>query len=155
MTSAAVLLAAASIAAGAPAALAAPARDCSAAETRQLVVDFLSAFNAGRAVRLDRDFARAPIFKWYSTTGPGKRLGAAAYDRSSLLRYFAGRHAQRERLSLRFWSGGGNANGYSHFQFRVVRSARDLPATLYEGKGAIVCSDGGNMIAVWSMGRAS
>ena len=140
---------------GAPAAESAGARDCSVAESRGLVVSFISAFNNGRSARLDRIFAPAPSFKWYSTSAPGRRLGPAAYARSTLARYFAVRHAKRERLVLQSWQGGGNANGYSHFQFRLVRQALDLQPTPYEGKGAIICSAAGDTIAVWSMGPRS
>jgi len=131
------------------------ARDCSVAETRRLVGRFIRAFNEGSTARLDRIFAPAGSFGWYSTDAPGRRLGTAAYDRSTLIRYFAARHAQRERLLLRRWQGNGNANGYSHFQFRLVRQARDLQPAGYEGKGAIVCSSSRNTIAVWSMARRS
>src|SRR5258708_337366 len=31
------------------------------------------------------------------------------------------------------WPGGGNANGYSHFPFRLGRQALDLQPTSYEG----------------------
>jgi hypothetical protein len=140
---------------GAPAATSAGARNCSVAESRQLVVSFISAFNNGSSARLDRIFATAASFKWYSTDAPGRRLGPAAYARSTLAHYFASRHAQRERLLLQSWQGGGNANGYSHFQFRLSRQALDLQPTAYEGKGAIICSGSGDTIAVWSMGRRS
>ena len=124
-------------------------------ESRGLVVSFVSAFNNGRSARLDRIFAPPASFKWYSTAAPGGWLGPAAYARSTLVHYFAVRHARRERLVLQSWQGGGNANGYSHFQFRLVRQARDLEPTAYEGKGAIICSASGNTIAVWSMGPRS
>jgi len=140
---------------GAPAAQSAGARDCSVAESRGLVVSFIGAFNNGRIARLDRIFAPGASFKWYSTSAPGRRLGPAAYARPTLARYFAARHAQRERLLLQSWQGNGNANGYSNFQFRLVRQARDLEPTAYEGKGAIICSAAGDTIAVWSMGPRS
>jgi hypothetical protein len=130
-------------------------RNCSVAESRQLVVSFIGAFNNGSIAHLDRIFAPPASFKWYSTSAPGRRLGPAAYARSTLAHYFAGRHAQRERLLLQWWQGGGNANGYSNFQFHLIRRALDLQPTAYEGKGAIVCSTSGDTIAVWSMGPRS
>ena len=157
VTAAVVLLAAAMIAAAGGSARSArstASRDCSLNETHRLVEAFIGAFNNGRSARLNRIFASAPSFKWYSTDAPGRRLGAAAYARSTLIRYFRARHARRERLTLTSWRGGGNANGYAHFQFGLIRQARDLQPTEYEGKGAIICGRR-NSIAVWSMGRRS
>ena len=131
---------------------AASSRDCTASEGRLLVVGFIRAFDAGRTTRLDRLFATEPAFQWYSTGKPGARLGRAAYDRSTLMRYFAARHRRGERLRLLWMSRGGNANGYFHFGFHLLRQARDLPPTAYEGKGAAVCSESGARIAVWSVG---
>jgi hypothetical protein len=131
---------------------AASSRDCTPSEGRQLVVGFVRAFNAGNTVRLDRLFASEPAFQWYSTGKPGARLGRAAYDRSTLMRYFAARHRRGERLRLLWMSRGGNANGYFGFGFHLLRQARDLRPTAYEGKGAAVCSESGARIAVWSVG---
>ncbi len=126
-------------------------RNCTSGETRQLVLTFVSAFNRGDSARLNEVFATAPRFRWYSTGGPGKRLGSAAHKRGTLIRYFAARYAERERLTLIGWRSGGNANGYVHFQFVLIREARDLRPTPYQGKGAAICSNAANTIAVWSM----
>ena len=125
-------------------------RECTASETRQLVRTSVSAFNRGDSAQLNRLFAPASRFKWYSTGGPGRRLGSAAHKRGTLIHYFAARHAERERLTLIGWRGGGNANGYFHFQFLLIREARDLRPMPYQGKGAAICSSA-NTIAVWSM----
>jgi hypothetical protein len=132
---------------------AATTRNCATGEPRLLVNAFIAAFNSGASARLDRIFAPVSSFKWYSTDAPGLRLGPAAYSRSTLIPYFAERHRARERLTLTSWTGGGNSNGYAHFQFELVRKARDLAPTPYQGKGALICSNTRNRIAVWSMGR--
>ena len=129
-----------------------PVRDCTRAEVRRTVRSFVQAFDRGWLARLDSLFAPADRFQWYSTGAPGRRLGDAARDRSTLTRYFADRHAAGERLELTRVTGGGNAHGYADFHVWLKRSARDLPPTRYEAKGAAICSDSGDAIAVWSMG---
>ena len=151
----ALLLVAASalaVAALPPPNAAARTRPCARSEVGQVIVRFIRALNAGNAARLDAVFAKEPSFEWYSTGAPGRRLGGAAYRRATLIPYFVRRHAQRERLTLLSWSGGGNANGYAHFGFRLVRRAKDAPRPLrLDGKGAAICTTSGNTIAVWSM----
>jgi hypothetical protein len=115
-------------------------RDCRAAEPRLSVNAFITAFNSGASARLDHIVAPSSTFKWYSTDGPGVRLGPDAYRRSTLIAYFAERHREGERLTLTSWTGGGNSNGYAHFQFQLLRKARDLDPTAYQGKGALICS---------------
>ena len=83
----------------------------------------------------------------------GARLGPAAYDRSTLMPYFRARHRAGEHLRLVRFRGGGNANGFSHFQFFIERRARALRPTVYEGKGAAICAASGDTISVWSVGR--
>jgi hypothetical protein len=128
------------------------AEDCAAGEARTVVVRFVAAFNARNAPALDRIFAPEASFNWFSTGAPGRRLGAAAKDRSTLIPYFRARHRAGERLRLVRFRGGGNANGYSHFQFFLERRARTLAPTVYEGKGAAICAAGGDTISVWSVG---
>ena len=139
------------------------ARDCGPKEARRLVSSFIRAFNTGDGARLDSLFAEddgdgnsaTPSFQWYSTGPPGQRYGAAADDRSSLIRYFAVRHEHGERLGLLSMSHGGSApgNGYFSFGFHIHRQARDLlrPGA-FEGKGAAICVTGRPQIAVWSVG---
>jgi hypothetical protein len=128
-------------------------QDCAPGEARQVVQRFVRAFNARDLPALDRVFAPAASFNWFSTGRPGPRLGPAAYDRSTLLSYFRARHRAGERLRLVRFRGGGNANGYSHFQFFIERRARALAPTVYEGKGAAICAVSGDTISVWSVGR--
>ena len=128
------------------------AEDCAAGEARAVVVRFVAAFNARNIDALDRVFAPQASFNWFSTGAPGRRLGAAAHDRSTLMAYFRSRHRQGEKLRLVRFRGGGNANGYSHFQFLLERRARTLRPTVYEGKGAVICAASGDTISVWSVG---
>ena len=62
-------------------------RACKSSEVNSLVADFSRAFNAGDLARLDRLFAPAESFQWYSTTGPGERLDPEASDRQTLVQY--------------------------------------------------------------------
>lgn len=127
-------------------------QDCAPGDARHVVERFVRAFNARNLPALDRVFAPTASFNWFSSGAPGVRLGPAAYDRSTLLRYFRARHRAGERLRLVRFSGGGNANGYSHFQFFVERRARGVPPKVYEGKGAAICAASGDTISVWSYG---
>jgi hypothetical protein len=133
-------------------------RDCRAGEVRQGVIAFTRALNAGDIEKLDSLFARKgthgrPGFQWYSTGPPGARFGTAAANRSTLMAYFAARHRARERLNL-LQLHGGNAddNAHADFAFQILRQARGLRATAFEGKGASICSRYGARIAVWAIG---
>jgi hypothetical protein len=130
-----------------------PRRDCTPTEVRATFAAFVRAFNAGDRAALDRLVAPAPSFVWFSVSGAGRRLGDRSKDHSTLARYFANRHTLRDRLTHLTLSGGGNANGYGHFGFVLTRSADDELPSRYEGKGSMICSDSGDTIAVWSMGR--
>jgi hypothetical protein len=67
--------------------------------------------------------------------------------------YFAARHRARERLGLLQLSGGNaDDNAYADFAFHILRQARGLRATAFEGKGASICSRYGARIAVWAIG---
>jgi hypothetical protein len=155
----AVVLAVAAVAAGEATPFvrvpATAARDCTSAESRAAFDAVLATFNAGDVQNLDHVIEPAPSFVWFSDSGAGRRLGDDSKDRTTLAQYFKQRRAQRDRLSVVSWRGGGNANGYSHFQFFLNRSSRDELPSRYEGKGAAICSDDGNRVAVWSMGRKS
>lgn len=100
-------------------------------------------------------FAREPEFEWYSTDAPGERLRGSAYDRSSLMPYFASRHAAGERLVLRSFKFNGNSSTpYGNFEYGLIRRAEDLRPTPYYGKGAAFCyRTRSDVIFVWSMGR--
>jgi hypothetical protein len=147
----------AALLAGGVAAIAAPnaasSRDCAPGEAQATLESFVRAFNNGDGPSLDRLIAPERSFVWFSVSGAGRRLGDRSKDRSTLARYFVARHAQRDRLTDITWQGGGNANGYAQFGFVLTRLADDELPSRYEGKGAVICDDGGNTIAVWSMGR--
>lgn len=124
---------------------------CTGPQVRGLVTQHVAAFNAGDRVKLDRLWERER-FQWYSTQAPGARSNDEARRRSTLLRYFADRHAHHERLRLRSFQFNGNSNGYGHFEYRLWRSADELSAPVaVVGKGAATCGPAGR-IAVWSMG---
>lgn len=125
---------------------------CTDAQVRGLVTQHLAAFNRGDRAKLDRLWER-DRFGWYSTLAPGARSGEAAKRRSTLLRYFAARHAHHERLRLRTLTINQPSNGYGNFEYRLWRSADELPAAVaVVGKGAATCGSSGRL-AVWSMGR--
>ena len=128
------------------------AEDCVPGEAQRVVERFVRAFNARSIPTLDRVFAPKTSFNWYSTGAPGVRHGPAAYNRSTLMPYFRARHRVGEKLRLVRFQGGGNANGYSHFQFRLERRSRTLAPTVYQGKGAAICAASGDTISVWSVG---
>lgn len=128
-------------------------QDCVPGDPQRVATRFVHAFNARNMPALDRVFAPADSFNWYSAGKPGTRLGDAAYDRSTLMAYFRARQRQGEQLRLVWISLGGNSNGYGHFRFQMERRARGLAPTVYEGKGAMICAASGDTISVWSFGR--
>jgi hypothetical protein len=140
--------------------LAAPG-SCTRAETRGAVTRFVAAWNRGDLAGLDGLIAPEPAFKWFSSGAPGNR-GAAAYDRSSLRRYFARRHARGDRIAIVFFRFNGSDarvdGDYGHFEFTLRRSAQDYrQGEAFEavGKGAVNCSLPRTAIAVWSMSGAT
>ena len=124
---------------------------CTGTQVRSLVTQHIAAFNAGDRAKLERLWER-DRFQWYSTQAPGERFSEEAKRRSTLMRYFADRHTQHERLRLRSFRFNGNSNSYGHFEYRLWRSADELatPQAVL-GKGAATCGTAGR-IAVWSMG---
>ena len=127
---------------------------CDEHGSRQLVQRFISAFNRGDVQQLDSVFARGMSWRWYSVaTAPGKRIQRAAYNRSTLVKYFRTRHKKNERLALRSFRYVGWVDGYGHFEYELTRRADDMRprvARVYVGKGAVSCFAG--KLAVWSMG---
>ncbi len=131
-----------------------PARACTDATVRTLVIRFLQAFNLGDQPTLQQLWAeQGDGFDWYSTDAPGQRIRSAAKDRAGLERYFAVRHAAGESLRLISFQFNGNAGGYGNFQYALIRRADDLPPTAYTGKGAAICGPTGSMLGVWSMAK--
>ena len=128
---------------------------CAPAEMDAAVKRFLAAFNRGDSKALAAVWAAEPDFQWYSTPAPGARLRARASDRASLIPYFRGRHARAERMDLTAFRVNGNTAAkkpYGNFEYRLVRSARDLGATDYHGKGALHCyASRPDALIAWSM----
>lgn len=132
---------------------------CGQDEIARLVGRFIEAFNDGELETLDDVFAEEPDFEWYSTDAPGERLELSmARDRASLLQYFEQRHALGERLTLKSLRFNGNTRGsrpYGNFEYTLTRSATDLLAALFTGKGAALCyASRQDQIFVWLMRRA-
>jgi hypothetical protein len=124
---------------------------CTAAQVRSLVTHHIAAFNAGDRAALDRLWEH-DRFVWYSTQAPGERLGEEAKRRSTLVRYFASRHARHEHLRLRSFRFNGFSNSYGHFEYRLWRDADEVTTPIAVlGKGAATCGET-RRIAVWSMG---
>lgn len=133
--------------------------DCSPADTAQIVLDFVEAFNRGDQDALKALFPSestpspmlAPTkLSWFSVSdGPTKVEGAN--NRDDLLKYFARRHAAGEHWTL--LKLGMAAAGWTTsigINYRLIREASDYPAKLNAGKGGVNCQMG--VIHVWSMG---
>ena len=130
---------------------------CSPAQMRAVIARFVTAFNAGNRKALNDTWVDKLSFKWYGvTSAPGLRPFPDAVQRSTLLAYFAERHAAHERLQLtKVKVNGVTAGAYGNFEFELLRSADDLIGgpKLYRGKGAVTCSTG--RLMVWSMGAVA
>lgn len=139
---------------------AAPA-SCGDREVRQVLTDFIGAFNRGD------DPARffAPLlggystgFQWYSASGRGL-ANVRIYERKDLGAYFAWRQSVGERWSelTLLHVADGQSYPRADFGFLITRTAPDLAplgpieGTLgqTQGKGALNCRDRG--ILVFSM----
>ena len=130
---------------------------CSPAQTRAVITRFVTAFNAGNRKALNEAWVNRLSFKWYGVTSPpGLRAFPASVERSTLLSYFAERHAAHEQLQLtKVKINGVTAGAYGNFEFELLRSADDVPGgpRTYRGKGAALCSSG--RLMVWSMGAVT
>ena len=130
---------------------------CSPAQMRAVIARFVTAFNVGNRKALNDTWVDKLSFKWYGvTSAPGLRPFPDAVQRSTLLAYFAERHAAHERLQLtKVKVNGVTAGAYGNFEFELLRSADDLTGSpkLYRGKGAATCSTG--RLMVWSMGAVA
>jgi hypothetical protein len=132
-----------------------PASACSGDSVKRLVRRLVAAINSGDLDLVDELVAKGSAFKWYAVGGaPGRRLRAAALNRKTLLPYLAARHRLGERLRLVHLRFQGVSEGkYGNFNFDVVRSARDYPAKLVPGKGAVDCRLRPPRVAVWVIGK--
>jgi hypothetical protein len=126
---------------------------CSRSEVNELVRGVLVAFNRGDTLTFNSLVAQRPAFKWFSVSGqPGRRIRTAAFDRAGLPRYVLSRHRQGEQQRLTRFSFNGRRGVHAHFDFTVIRSARDHPAKRVTGKGAVDCTLTPPRVAVWSLG---
>jgi hypothetical protein len=149
---------------------------CRARQLAELVIAFFDAFNRGDQERLSRlffisegpsppDFSQEGYYpwSWYSVSeiGAGGRIESdfVTYNQGELLRYFAERHGQGERLGLikvgTTQAGLLGEEGNVGIAYVLTRDARDLepglggPARIAFGKGAINCES--QRIFTWSM----
>jgi hypothetical protein len=149
---------------------------CHPRQVAELVISFVDAFNSGDQARLSRiffvsegpsppDFSERDYDPWsWYTVGEieaGGRIvsGFVTYDQSELLRYFAERHEQGERLRLLKVSltqkGLLGKDDNVGFVYVLNRDARDLepglggPARIASGQGSINCTN--RRIFAWRM----
>ncbi len=62
-------------------------------------------------------------------------------------------HADGEKLRLTSFRFNDNTASYGNFEYTLIRSAEDLPPTVYIGKGAAVCDRTPRTLGVWSMAK--
>jgi hypothetical protein len=149
---------------------------CNTRQIAGLVIEFVDAFNRGDGERLSRlffvaegpsppDFSEAGYYpwSWYSVSEIGEKGrivdGFVTYDQSEMLRYFAERHRQGERLKLIKVSSthAGLLEEESNvgIVYVLTRHAEDLdpglggPSRVAFGKGAINCER--RQIFAWSI----
>lgn len=111
---------------------------CTAAVRLALVNAFVRDYNAHRPVAAATRFAAEPAFQWFSAPD---RLGARAYDRSTLVAYFRRGHGPLRVARIR----------------AAYDAARDIVnfsgklAADKDFKGAATCTPRGPSLIVWSM----
>lgn len=116
----------------------------------QSVERFADDFGHRRLRATDAAWGSRREFAWYSTTGPGERVDPEARRRSSLRAYFRERMREREHLRITELRSFYDARrDIRHLNGRLIRRARDLPATGFRFKGALSCRTG--RLIVWSM----
>jgi hypothetical protein len=126
---------------------------CTPAATRVTLHRFVADIDRGEASAAAQLFAPEPLFQWYSTRAPGRRLGAQAYDRGTLASYFKARvraheHLRLTKLDARYDAGRHIVN----FSGKLVRTADGLQSNApHWFKGAAACMQFGPSIIVWSM----
>lgn len=134
---------------------AAPLREfgCGAATTKALIHEFIRDYAAGRVAVIDRFWAPAPRFQWFSTGPPGARLGEKAYNRATLTGYFRSRVRVQERIRItQLGAGYDPKRDIANFGGKLVRSADDIRSRApHDFKGAADCVSGRPVFIVWSM----
>jgi hypothetical protein len=126
---------------------------CGGASTKTLIHEFIRDYAAGRVAIIDRLWAPAPRFQWFSTGPPGARLGEKAYRRATLAAYFRSRVRVHERIRLTQLGAGYDATrDIVNFGGKLVRSADDVRSRAPQDfKGAADCVSGRPVFIVWSM----
>jgi hypothetical protein len=127
---------------------------CTAESTKALVRTFVADYNGGRVASVNRFWAPAPRFHWFSADPPGARLGPRAYDRSTLAAYFRARVRVHERIRLtELRAGYDPKRNIVNFNGKLVRTADDRPPPRapQDFKGATDCLSGYPFLIVWSM----
>jgi hypothetical protein len=110
--------------------------------TRSLVMRYVDAYNKGDVRTLDGLFAPAGLFQRYSSAAPGRRLDAAARDRTTLRAYFAARHRAGDRFRLRAFQLNSANRSRGNYEFTVKRRAPGYRGGSWftvKGKGAVRC----------------
>lgn len=128
---------------------------CKPAEVERVVRTFVDDFNRGAFRAIDRRvIAREPEFHWYSTGGPGARLGPASRNRSTLIGHLRRRRAAGDRFTLVYLLVHGNSRPsgtapFGNFEFKLIRHPGEHPRF---GKGAVYCYRSvPDRIIVWSL----
>ena len=125
---------------------------CSRSEVRDLVRDFVDAYNRGDVDRLEQMWAQEPDFFWYFVQDDASRRGALSERRETLILYFVERSMYADHLRLRDlsirWERGWH--GAWDIAFKVTRTSDDPNAAgRYHGKGMATCQ----RLHAWAMGR--
>ena len=127
---------------------------CTGDATRVLIHSFVRNYSAGRVAVINRMWAPEPRFYWFSSGKPGARFGPAAYDRSTLARYFRSRVRVHERLRLtELRARYDPQRQIVNFSGKLVRRADDIRTRRppHDFKGAADCVAGRPTLIVWSM----
>jgi hypothetical protein len=112
-------------------------------QVRALISEFIDGYDEGQAGLVDRYFATAPDFQWYSEQP--LREGGPAYDRTTLEAYLRQRHAAGDQLSVVSVEFNSVRGGIGNFGFVLDRGGTRLPS-----KGALDCAS--RKFIVWSIG---
>jgi hypothetical protein len=126
---------------------------CTADATKALVRAFVRGYDHGQVKAIDRMWAHAPRFQWFSAGPPGARVGQRAYDRSTLVEYFRSRARAKEQIRLTLLRAGYDpTRDIVNFSGKLVRSANGIrPRGPKDFKGAADCLSGRPLLIVWSM----
>lgn len=124
---------------------------CSRAHARQLVHDFIDAYNEGNLGRLDAIIATEPDFGFFRVSP--ERDSRFAEDRSTLIPYFRERHDLDDQLELVDFrlnsKRGSSPSNIWGFGLKIRRTSDDILPwgnATFVGKGAADCT-----IVAWNI----